>query len=391
MIPYGKQHIDDEDIKAVVETLTSDWLTQGPKVPLFEEAMSEYCGVRYAVAVNSATSALHLACLALSVGEGDRVWTSPNSFVASSNCALYCNAIVDFVDIDLETGNMCITALKNKLRKAKETNTLPKVLIPVHFAGQSCDMESIATLASHYGFRVIEDASHAVGAKYKNSLVGSCKYADICVFSFHPVKIITTMEGGMAMTNDPELVESMRMGRSHGVTNAKESMTKPSHGPWYYQQVSLGYNYRMNDIEGALGVSQVKKLSVFIEKRNSIAKRYDELFKSCPRILPLIVSGQSYSSYHLYVLQLDTKKSKITQNQIFEKLRSAGFFVNLHYIPVYKHPFYKNNGHQNTYLENAENYYSKAISIPIYPGISSDDQHRFVETLIKPFGHQSLF
>ena len=338
MIPYGKQHIDDEDINAVVETLKSDWLTQGPKVPLFEEAMSEYCGARHAVAVNSATSALHLACLALSVGEGDRVWTSPNSFVASSNCALYCNAIVDFVDIDIETGNMSITELENKLRKAKETNTLPKVLIPVHFAGQSCDMKSIATLASHYGFRVIEDASHAVGAKYKNSLVGSCKYADICVFSFHPVKIITTMEGGMAMTNDPALAESMRMGRSHGVTSAKELMTKPSHGPWYYQQVSLGYNYRMNDIEGALGVSQVKKLSVFIEKRNSIAKKYNELFKSYPRICPLIVSDQSYSSYHLYVVRI----FDISQEQkktLIERLRNAKIFAHLHYIPIHTQPY----------------------------------------------------
>ena len=386
MIPYGKQHIDDEDINAVVETLKSDWLTQGPKVPLFEEAMSEYCGARHAVAVNSATSALHLACLALSVGEGDRVWTSPNSFVASSNCALYCNAIVDFVDIDIETGNMSITELENKLRKAKETNTLPKVLIPVHFAGQSCDMKSIATLASHYGFRVIEDASHAVGAKYKNSLVGSCKYADICVFSFHPVKIITTMEGGMAMTNDPALAESMRMGRSHGVTSAKELMTKPSHGPWYYQQVSLGYNYRMNDIEGALGVSQVKKLSVFIEKRNSIAKKYNELFKSYPRICPLIVSDQSYSSYHLYVVRI----FDISQEQkktLIERLRNAGIFAHLHYIPIHTQPFYQKMGFKWGDFPKSEKYYNSAISIPLFPNLTFDDQDYIIENLkmnIKP-------
>ena len=381
MIPYGKQHIDDEDIKAVVETLISDWLTQGPKVPLFEEAMSEYCGARHAVAVNSATSALHLACLALSVGEGDRVWTSPNSFVASSNCALYCNAIVDFVDIDIETGNMSITELENKLRKAEGTNTLPKVLIPVHFAGQSCDMKSIATLASHYGFRVIEDASHAVGAKYKNSLVGSCKYADICVFSFHPVKIITTMEGGMAMTNDPALAESMRMGRSHGVTSAKELMTKPSHGPWYYQQVSLGYNYRMNDIEGALGVSQVKKLSVFIEKRNSIAKKYNELFKSYPRICPLIVSDQSYSSYHLYVVRI----FDISQEQkktLIERLRNAKIFAHLHYIPIHTQPYYEALGFNAGDFPSAEQYYKQAITLPIFPDLASSQVEFIVDKLI---------
>ena len=381
MIPYGKQHIDDEDIKAVVETLISDWLTQGPKVPLFEDAMSKYCGARYAVAVNSATSALHLACLALSVGEGDRVWTSPNSFVASSNCALYCNAIVDFVDIDIETGNMCITALESKLRKAKKTNTLPKVVIPVHFAGQSCDMESIATLASHYGFRIIEDASHAVGAKYDSSFVGSCEYSDICVFSFHPVKIITTMEGGMAMTNNPALAESMRMGRSHGVTNTEQSMTEPSHGPWYYQQISLGYNYRMNDIEGALGISQVKKLSEFIGKRNAIAKNYDELFKSCPKIYPLIVNNRSYSSYHLYVIRV-TNLNFVKKKELIESLRNEGILAHVHYIPIHTQPYYKALGFKCGDLPSAELYYQQAITLPIFPSLKPS-QVKFVANKVK--------
>ncbi|WP_032094395.1 MULTISPECIES: UDP-4-amino-4,6-dideoxy-N-acetyl-beta-L-altrosamine transaminase [unclassified Alteromonas] len=381
MIPYGKQHIDGEDIKAVVETLKSDWLTQGPAVPRFEQALAQYCNAQYAVAVNSATSALHLACLALSVGEGDTVWTSPNSFVASSNCALYCNAKVDFVDVDLLTGNMCVSALEDKLEKAAQNNTLPKVVIPVHFAGQSCDMKRIFALSSHYGFRIIEDASHAVGAQYENNFVGSCEYSDICVFSFHPVKIITTMEGGMAMTNDPALADSMRLGRSHGVTNDKALMTEPSHGPWYYQQVSLGYNYRMNDIEGALGVSQVKKLSLFIEKRNAIAKKYDELFKSCPRIHPLIVSDQSYSSYHLYVVRvLDISQEQ--KKTLIERLRNEGIFAHLHYIPIHTQPYYDALGFNAGDFPNAEQYYQQAITLPIFPDLSSSQVEFIADKLI---------
>lgn len=381
MIPYGKQHIDNEDVKAVVDTLKSDWLTQGPVVPRFEQALAKYCDAKYAVAVNSATSALHLACLALSVGKGDRVWTSPNSFVASSNCALYCSAEVDFVDIDLLTGNMCANALEDKLKKAALNNTLPKVVIPVHFAGQSCDMKRISSLSSHYGFRIIEDASHAVGARYENNFVGSCKYSDICVFSFHPVKIITTMEGGMAMTNESALAESMRLNRSHGVTNAKELMTEPSHGPWYYQQVSLGYNYRMNDIEGALGVSQVNKLSLFIEKRNFIAKKYDELLKSCPRISPLIVSDQNYSSYHLYVvriLDMSLEQKKI----LIERLRNEGIFAHLHYIPIHTQPYYEAIGFEAGDFPNAEKYYQQAITLPIFPDLASSHVKFIVDKLI---------
>jgi UDP-4-amino-4,6-dideoxy-N-acetyl-beta-L-altrosamine transaminase len=269
VIPYGRQHLDENDVNAVVETLTSNWLTQGPAVPKFEEALASYCNAEFGVAVNSATSALHIACLALGVGKEDIVWTSPNSFVASSNCALYCGASVDFVDIDLQTGNMCVKALKQKLEYARGINKLPKVVIPVHFAGQPCDMESLNALAKQYGFYVIEDASHAVGAKYKDVFVGSGKYADICVFSFHPVKIITTMEGGMALTNNKEWAVKMRMLRSHGITNNPAMMTEESHGPWYYQQTSLGFNYRMTDVEAALGLSQLEKLETFLEKRNA--------------------------------------------------------------------------------------------------------------------------
>lgn len=380
MIPYGRQHLDEDDVKAVVETLTSNWLTQGPAIPKFETALADYCGANFGIAVNSATSALHIACLALGVSEGDRVWTSPNSFVASSNCALYCGAKVDFVDIDLHTGNMCVDALRNKLALAESTNALPKVVIPVHFAGQPCDMKEIRALSKEYGFFVIEDASHAVGAKYQEKFVGSCEFSDICVFSFHPVKIITTMEGGMALTNNSEWAEKMRMLRSHGITNDPEKMTEDSHGPWYYQQIALGFNYRMTDVEAALGLSQLKKLPGFLEKRNTLAAHYDERFASKENISPLKQSNNRYSSYHLYVV----RASGLTRKEhafVVEQLRDKGVFAHLHYIPIHCQPYYKNLGFNIGDFPNAERYYEQAITLPLFPELTREQIDLIVDTL----------
>lgn len=380
MIPYGRQHLDEDDVKAVVETLTSNWLTQGPAIPKFETALADYCGANFGIAVNSATSALHIACLALGVSEGDRVWTSPNSFVASSNCALYCGAKVDFVDIDLHTGNMCVDALRNKLALAESTNALPKVVIPVHFAGQPCDMKEIRALSKQYGFFVIEDASHAVGAKYQEKFVGSCEFSDICVFSFHPVKIITTMEGGMALTNNSEWAEKMRMLRSHGITNDPEKMTEDSHGPWYYQQITLGFNYRMTDVEAALGLSQLQKLPGFLEKRNTLAAHYDERFASKENISPLKQSNNRYSSYHLYVV----RASGLTRKEhdfVVEQLRDKGVFAHLHYIPIHCQPYYKNLGFNIGDFPNAERYYEQAITLPLFPELTREQIDLIVDTL----------
>lgn len=380
MIPYGRQHLDEDDVKAVVETLTSNWLTQGPAIPKFETALADYCGANFGIAVNSATSALHIACLALGVSEGDRVWTSPNSFVASSNCALYCGAKVDFVDIDLHTGNMCVDALRNKLALAESTNALPKVVIPVHFAGQPCDMKEIRALSKQYGFFVIEDASHAVGAKYQEKFVGSCEFSDICVFSFHPVKIITTMEGGMALTNNSEWAEKMRMLRSHGITNDPEKMTEDSHGPWYYQQIALGFNYRMTDVEAALGISQLEKLPGFLEKRNTLAAHYDERFASKENISPLKQSSNRYSSYHLYVV----RASGLTRKEhafAVEQLRDKGVFAHLHYIPIHCQPYYKNLGFKIGDFPNAERYYEQAITLPLFPELTREQIDFIVDTL----------
>ncbi|QDG34080.1 UDP-4-amino-4,6-dideoxy-N-acetyl-beta-L-altrosamine transaminase [Alteromonas mediterranea] len=380
MIPYGRQHLDEDDVKAVVETLTSNWLTQGPAIPKFETALADYCGANFGIAVNSATSALHIACLALGVSEGDRVWTSPNSFVASSNCALYCGAKVDFVDIDLHTGNMCVDALRKKLVLAESINALPKVVIPVHFAGQPCDMKEIRALSKQYGFFVIEDASHAVGAKYQEKFVGSCQFSDICVFSFHPVKIITTMEGGMALTNNSEWAEKMRMLRSHGITNDPEKMTEDSHGPWYYQQIALGFNYRMTDVEAALGLSQLKKLPGFLEKRNTLAAHYDERFASKENISPLKQSNNRYSSYHLYVV----RASGLTRKEhafVVEQLRNKGVFAHLHYIPIHCQPYYKNLGFNIGDFPNAERYYEQAITLPLFPELTREQIDLIVDTL----------
>lgn len=380
MIPYGKQQISEQDVAAVIEVLRSDWLTQGPKVPEFEHKIAEYCHAGYAVAVNSATSALHIACLALQVGPGDRVWTSPNSFVASANCALYCGAIVDFIDIDLQTGNLCVQALEQKLQQAKQDGTLPKVVIPVHFAGQSCPMEAIASLADRYGFAVIEDASHAVGASYQQRPVGDCRYSDICIFSFHPVKIITSAEGGMALTNSPQLARTMQQLRSHGITSIETEMTEPSHGPWYYQQIGLGFNYRMTDLQAALGLSQFTELTRFVESRNVLARRYNELCQHIPQLEPLKIQSDCLSSYHLYVVLLQ-QANRPVQRQLITKLRQLGIMAHLHYIPIHLQPYYQQLGFQAGQFPQAENYYQRAITLPLYPGLTAAEQDLIIESL----------
>ena len=368
MIPYGKQDISDSDIQAVVEVLKSDFLTQGPKVPEFETLVAEYCSSEFAVAVNSATSALHIACLALGVGEGDYVWTSPNSFVASSNCAIYCGAKVNFVDIDIETGNMSVASLRERLVHAKEHHTLPKVVIPVHFAGQSCDMSEIAELAAQYGFKIIEDASHAIGAKYQKNAVGNCQFSDICIFSFHPVKIITSAEGGILTTQSSDLAKKLKKLRSHGITNLSEDLEHAEQGPWYYEQQSLGFNYRMTDIQAALGVSQMERLDQFVTKRNQLVSLYN---KYLPKgLVHLVQSPDCYSSYHLYVAQL---KEPSKRKFIVTKLREIGIFAHVHYIPIHLQPYYRNLGFSAGDFPNAEAYYSSAITLPLHPNLTEQD------------------
>jgi UDP-4-amino-4,6-dideoxy-N-acetyl-beta-L-altrosamine transaminase len=380
MIPYGRQEISDADIKAVIDVLHSDYLTQGPTVPAFENSIADYCGVPYAVAVNSATSALHIACLALGVGEGDVVWTTPITFVASANCALYCGADIDFVDIDPRTYNMSVDRLSEKLAHAKQLGKLPKVVIPVHLCGQPCDMVAIHALARQYGFRIIEDASHAIGGKYRNEPIGNCRYSDITIFSFHPVKIITTAEGGMAMTKDPKLAKRMQLLRSHGITREVNEMTREPDGPWYYQQIDLGYNYRMTDMQAALGLSQMQRLDGFVGKRHVIAKRYDQLLAELNVSLPW-QHPDSYSGLHLYVVRLKLGHIGKTHLQVFEALREAGIGVNLHYIPVYRQPYYERLGFKAGYCPEAERYYAEAISLPMFPGLTEIQQSRVVATL----------
>jgi len=383
MTPYGKQDINQADIDAVIDVLSSDFLTQGPQVFLFEKKMSHYCESQFGVATNSATSALHLACLALELGHGDYLWTSPNTFVASANCALYCGAQVDFVDIDPKTYNLCANELEKKLQKASGTKKLPKIVIPVHFAGQSCNMERIYQLSKEYGFKIIEDASHAIGGQYLGKPVGSCSYSDITVFSFHPVKIITTAEGGIAMTNQSGLAEKMRLLRSHGITRAPELMTKQAvGGGWYYQQIELGFNYRMTDIQAALGISQMQRLSEFVEKRHVLQQRYHEYLKGLPIQLPY-QSIDSYSALHLYPIQLDLECLRKTHTQVFDKLREGGVGVNLHYIPVHTQPYYQKMGFREGDFPEAERYYSRAVSIPLYQGLSFEQQDDVVAVLEK--------
>jgi len=380
MIPYGKQDIKQQDIDAVVDVLKSDFLTQGPQVPLFENAVANYCGAGYALAVNSATSALHIACLALGLDKGDWLWTSPNTFVASANCGLYCGAQIDFVDIDPRTYNMSIDALKLKLELAEREGKLPKIIIPVHFAGQSCDMNEIRKLADCYGFKIIEDASHAIGGRYLDQPVGSCEFSDITVFSFHPVKIITTAEGGVAVTNDQTLSNKMERLRSHGVTRDAEYMDSESQGSWYYQQIELGFNYRMTDIQAALGNSQMQRLDEYIQQRHRIREKYDQLLGESPVILPW-QSVDSYSALHLYPIQINEHKKEIRRKQVFNQLRKAGIGVNVHYIPVHTQPYYQQFGFKENDFPNAVAYYQRAISLPMYNTLSDEQQLEVVNAL----------
>ena len=379
-IPYGRQSISQDDIRAVVEVLESDWLTQGPCVERFEQAVADYCGTRYAVAVNSATSALHIACLAAGLGKGDILWTSPNTFVASANCGLYCGASVDFVDIDPRTYNMSVAELERKLLEAKNTGKLPKVVVPVHFAGQSCEMDKIAELSREYGFTIIEDASHAIGGRYRETRIGSCTFSAMTVFSFHPVKIITTGEGGMVLTNDSSLYDKLVRLRSHGITRDPALMEGESHGPWYYQQIELGFNYRMTDIQAALGASQMRRLDEFVARRHELARRYDRLLHDMSLTLPW-QSPDGYSAFHLYVVRIDTFKISKSRHQIFDTLRTANIGVNVHYIPIHIQPYYKRLGFTAGLFPRVERYYSEAISLPMFAGMLESQQDRVVEVL----------
>lgn len=380
MIPYGRQDIQQADIDAVVKVLHSDFLTQGPVVPEFERAVAEKVGAKHGVAANSATSALHIACLALGLGPGDWLWTSPITFVASANCGLYCGARVDFVDIDPFTNNMCPKALAVKLAQASQEGRLPKILLPVHLAGQSCDMAAIHGLSKEYGFHIIEDASHAIGGKYLGEYIGSGRYSDITVFSFHPVKIVTTAEGGMAVTNDQDLAARMNLLRSHGITRDAEAMTQKPDGPWYYQQIALGFNYRMTELQAALGISQLDRLDAFVARRHELAQRYDTELTGLPINLPCR-PADSHSALHLYVIQLQLDRIGRSHLQVFESLREQGIGVNLHYIPVHTHPYYREMGFAAEDYPYAMKYYRSAVSLPIFQGMTDEQQSEVVSAL----------
>ena len=374
-IPYGRQSISENDIQAVVDVLRSDFLTQGPVVPAFEESVATYCHVRHGVAVNSATSALHIACLALGLSQGDWLWTSPITFVASANCGLYCGARVDFVDIDPRTFNLCPVALEKKLMQAQATGTLPKIVVAVHMCGQPCDMRAIHALSVQYGFKVIEDASHAIGAKYLGEPVGNCRFSDITVFSFHPVKIITTAEGGMAMTQDKQLAAKMRALRSHGISSgADEMVATPENEIWNYQQHSLGFNYRMTELQAALGLSQMDRLDSFVQTRHALAEKYNQAAWSDAIEKPW-QHADAYSSFHLYIIKISPTQPHVTQRLVYEGLLAAGIRANLHYIPVYRQPFYAAMGFSKGYCPHAEAYFQQAISIPLYADLQQDDQN----------------
>ncbi len=379
MIPYGRQTISEADIHAVVQVLRSDFLTQGPQVPAFEASVARHVGAPYAIAVNSATSALHMACLALDLGQGDWLWTSPNSFVASANCGVYCGSQVDFVDIDPKTYNMSPSALAVKLAKAKLEGKLPKVVIPVHFAGQSCDMAAIAALAHEYGFKVIEDASHAIGSQWQGVHVGACQHSDITVFSFHPVKIITTAEGGLLTTRDASIAQRLADLRSHGITRETARLELSDQGGWYYEQQSLGYNYRMTELQAALGVSQMNELDHFIARRHELVARYEDGLKGLPIVCPL-QHADSHSAFHLYVIQV-AEGARMERRQLFDALRGAGILVNVHYIPIHLQPFYQRMGYQSGNFPQAEAYYARAISLPLYAGLTDTDQDYVIQKI----------
>jgi UDP-4-amino-4,6-dideoxy-N-acetyl-beta-L-altrosamine transaminase len=379
-IPYARQSISQADIDAVVEVLRSDWLTQGPMISQFEGAVAAYCGARHAIAVCNGTAALHLGCQALGLGPGDLLWTSANTFVASANCARYCGADVDFVDIDAASYNFSVPALAEKLERARRTGRLPKIVVPVHFGGQPCDMRAISELAGRYGFRVLEDASHAVGAEYRSARVGSCEHADLAVFSFHPVKLITTGEGGMLLTNDGALAQRLRLLRTHGVTRDEAEMQGAPEGGWYYEQVALGYNFRMTDLQAALGASQLRRLDEFLERRRALVARYGDALNG----LPLAVPGEApfvKSAWHLYVIQLELEAMGVTRREVFDRMRAAGVHVNVHYIPLHLHPYYRALGFRRGDFPAAERYYERALSLPLYFGLSNTDQDRVCAAL----------
>jgi UDP-4-amino-4,6-dideoxy-N-acetyl-beta-L-altrosamine transaminase len=381
-IPYGRQNITEDDIAAVVDVLRSDWLTQGPMIARFEQAVADYCGATYAVAVANATAALHLACLAIDFGPGDRLWTSPNTFVASANCARYCGGDVDFVDIDSQTYNLSVTELDRKLIAAEKSGTLPKVILPVHFAGQSCDMEAIAMLAKRYGIQVIEDASHALGGHYQNQKIGSCQFSEMAILSFHPVKMITTGEGGMIVTNNSDLYERLKQLRSHGIVREPDQLTQPSPGPWHYEQQVLGFNYRMTDIQAALGLSQIQRLDAFVDRRLSLARRYGEALQSLPVKIPND-SADTQSSLHLYVIRLKLEMITRSKLEICEALRNQGIGVQVHYIPVHTQPYYQQLGFDWGDFPIAEQYYHEALSLPLYPTLTDAEQDRVVQSLME--------
>lgn len=380
MIPYGKQDINQQDVDSVLDVLKSDFLTQGPQVPAFESALIEHTGASYALAVNSATSALHIACLALGLGQGDWLWTSPVTFVASANCGLYCGAKVDFVDIDPDTYNMCPKRLEEKLIKAKVEGKLPKVVVPVHLCGQPCDMAAMGKLAKEYGFKLIEDASHAIGGRYQDQPIGNCEYSDITVFSFHPVKIVTTAEGGAALTNSKELADKMTLLRSHGITRDPELMRGESHGGWYYQQIDLGFNYRMTELQAALGVSQMKRLNEFVAARHELAQGYYSKLDNLPIVLPYQLPD-TYSGLHLFVIRLKLDEISLSHQQVFDALRERGIGVNLHYIPVHTQSYYQDLGFTEGEFPESEQYYREAISLPMFHGMTEVQQNTVVDVL----------
>lgn len=377
MIYYGHQHITEKDIQAVEKVLHSDWLTQGPAIEAFEKKMASYCGAKYAVAVTNATSALHIACKAAGLKKGDILWTSPITFVASANCGRYCGADVDFVDIDDNTYNMNVNELEKKLKAAKN---VPKVVIPVHLAGQSCDMERIKALSNKYGFSIIEDASHATGAEYKEEKVGSCRFSDMTVFSFHPVKIITTGEGGMVLTNNKNLYEKLKLFRSHGITRNPDLMTKEPDGPWYYQQIDLGFNYRMTDLQAALGCSQMDALDKFVARRRYLAKRYNEKLADLPVRTQCCITDAK-PSWHIYIIRVDFSQVKLTKKEIFSKMKEKGVVLNLHYIPVHLQPYYRQLGFKAGDFPISEQYYHEAITLPLYYDLTDEEQDEVIEAL----------
>lgn len=385
MIPYGRQDISEADVQAVVDVLRSDFLTQGPAVPQFEQAVASRMNAKHAIAINSATSALHIACLALDLGPGDRLWTVPNTFVASANCGRYCGAEVDFVDIDPHTWNLSVPRLGAKLAHAKKDGCLPKVVVPVHFAGQPTEQEAIYQLAQEYGFRVLEDASHAIGASRNGEPVGSCRWSDITVFSFHPVKIITTGEGGMALTNDDAIAERMAMLRTHGITREPSRFVHASLGPWYYEQQTLGFNYRMTDIQAALGTSQLARLGSYIEQRNALAHRYDCELKCMPLQLPT-VQAENRSAFHLYVVRLKPNATDKAHRQVFDSLRQRGIGVNLHYMPVHLQPYYRDLGFAPGQYPEAEAHGKEAITLPMYSALTDQQQDQVVDSLYQLLG-----